>query len=153
MVCLGNICRSPLAEGILKNKVTKAGLDWAVDSAGIGDWHAGELPDKRSIATAQRFGVDITDQRARQIRKDDLMNFDLILAMDESNLRQIQLLAQNSRRVHAQIEMIMNYSEPGKNRAVPDPYYGEMDGFEKVYHMLDEATDHLLDQLHKPATR
>ena len=76
MVCLGNICRSPLAEGILKHKVKNAGLDWIVDSAGIGDWHAGDLPDKRSIATAQRYNVDITDQRARQIRKEDLKKFD-----------------------------------------------------------------------------
>jgi protein-tyrosine phosphatase len=149
MVCLGNICRSPLAEGILKHKVKNAGLDWFVDSAGIGDWHAGDLPDKRSIAIAQRYNIDITDQRARQIRKDDLKNFDLILAMDDSNLRQIQLLAQNTHLAHAKIEMILNYVEPGKNRSVPDPYYGGMDGFEKVFQLLDEATDQILKKHQK----
>ena len=146
MVCLGNICRSPLAEGILKDKVKRAGLKWEVDSAGIGDWHAGELPDQRSIAIARRFGIDITDQRARQIRKEDLLDFDLILAMDDSNLRQVQLLAKQLSQTKAQVEMIMNYSEPGKNRTVPDPYYGGIEGFEKVFHMLDEATDRILER-------
>jgi len=145
MVCLGNICRSPLAEGILKHKVKNAGLEWFVDSAGIGDWHAGDLPDKRSIAIAQRYNVDITDQRARQIRKEDLKNFDLILAMDDSNLRQIQFLAKQVQNPTAQIEMILNYSSPGKNQSVPDPYYGGMDGFEKVFQMLDEATEKMLE--------
>ena len=146
MVCLGNICRSPLAEGILKNKVKRAGLEWEVDSAGIGDWHTGELPDQRSIAIARRFGIDITDQRARQIRKEDLLDFDLILAMDDSNLRQVQLLAKQLNQTKAQVDMIMNYSEPGKNRTVPDPYYGGIDGFEKVFYMLDEATDRILER-------
>jgi len=146
MVCLGNICRSPLAEGILKDKVKRAGLKWEVDSAGIGDWHAGELPDQRSIAIARRFGIDITDQRARQIRKEDLLDFDLILAMDDSNLRQVQLLAKQLSQTKAQVEMIMNYSEPGKNRTVPDPYYGGIEGFEKVFQMLDEATDRILER-------
>lgn len=146
MVCLGNICRSPLAEGILKSKVKRAGLEWEVDSAGIGDWHTGELPDQRSIAIARRFGIDITDQRARQIRKEDLLDFDLILAMDDSNLRQVQLLAKQLSQTKAQVDMIMNYSEPGKNRTVPDPYYGGIDGFEKVFYMLDEATDRILER-------
>jgi protein-tyrosine phosphatase len=147
MVCLGNICRSPLAEGILKHKVKNAGLEWFVDSAGIGDWHAGDFPDKRSIAIAQRYNIDITDQRARQIRKEDLKNFDLILAMDDSNLRQIQLLAKQVQNPTAQIEMILNYSNPGKNQSVPDPYYGGMDGFEKVFQMLDEATERMLEEV------
>lgn len=146
MVCLGNICRSPLAEGILKDKVKKASLGWEVDSAGIGDWHTGELPDQRSISTARQHNIDITDQRARQIRKEDLHSFDLILAMDDSNLRQIQLLAKQVQNPTAQIEMILNYSSPGKNHSVPDPYYGGMDGFEKVFKMLDEATDRILEQ-------
>ena len=145
MVCLGNICRSPLAEGILKDKVKKAGLAWEVDSAGIGDWHAGELPDKRSISTARQYAIDITDQRARQIRKEDLLHFDLILAMDDSNLRQIQLLAKQVQNPKAQIEMILNYLAPGKNQSVPDPYYGGLDGFEKVFQMLDEATDKIVE--------
>lgn len=147
MVCLGNICRSPLAEGILKNKVKKAGLNWEVDSAGIGDWHTGELPDQRSISTARRYGIDITDQRARQIRKEDLHYFDIILAMDDSNLRQIQLLAKQVQNPTAQIEMILNYSSPGKNHSVPDPYYGGIDGFEKVFQLLDEATEKMLERV------
>lgn len=149
MVCLGNICRSPLAEGILKHKVKNTGLDWFVDSAGIGDWHAGDLPDKRSIATAQRHNIDIRDQRARQIRKEDLKNFDLILAMDDSNLHQIQLLAKQVQNPTAQIEMILDYSNLGKNQSVPDPYYGGMDGFEKVYQLLDNATDQILKKYKK----
>ena len=145
MVCLGNICRSPLAEGILKDKVKKAGLAWEVDSAGIGDWHTGELPDKRSISTARQYAIDISDQRARQIRKEDLLHFDLILAMDDSNLRQIQLLAKQVQNPKSQIEMILNYSAPGKNQSVPDPYYGGLDGFEKVFQLLDEATDKIVE--------
>ena len=89
MVCLGNICRSPLAEGIMKQKVKEKKLDWSVDSAGTGSWHIGELPDRRSIAIARQYGIDISDQRARQFKPADLDRFDLVLAMDSSNYRDI----------------------------------------------------------------
>ena len=108
MVCLGNICRSPLAEGILKNKLLERGLDWTVDSAGTGFWHIGEPPDPRSVSTAKKYGLDISRQRARQIRPADLKEYDLILAMDSSNYQDILRLADNGRQ-KSKVEMILNY--------------------------------------------
>lgn len=139
MVCLGNICRSPLAEGIMKQKARKAGLDWTVDSAGTGHWHAGDPPDHRSIATARQKGIDITDQRARQFRQNDFDTFDLIFAMDPQNLRDVLRLAGNETH-RAKVELILNQTYPGKDRAVPDPYYDD-DGFEEVFQLLDEACE------------
>jgi len=135
MVCLGNICRSPLAEGILRSKLSN---NFIVDSAGTGGWHAGELPDKRSIEIAKKKGLDITNQRARKFTIKDFLEFDLIYAMDTSNLKDILQLAPNEnakRKVH----LILNEIYPNENKDVPDPYYGLNDGFEKVYNMLDEA--------------
>ena len=90
MVCLGNICRSPLAEGILASKAAEKGLDWVVDSAGTGNWHEDSLPDYRSIAVAKKYGIDLTNQRARQLQSVDLQDFDLIFAMDSSNFSNIR---------------------------------------------------------------
>lgn len=143
MVCLGNICRSPLAEGILRQKIEENNLDWSVDSAGTGAWHAGEKPDSRSIATARKHGLDITDQRARQLKPHDLDHFDLVLAMDASNYNDILRLAVNDKQRN-KVKMIMNYVAPGRNQAVPDPYWGN-DGFENVYQMLDEACERLVN--------
>jgi protein-tyrosine phosphatase len=141
MVCLGNICRSPLAEGILKNKIKQAELDWYIDSAGIGGWHAGDLPDRRSIAVAQKYGIDLTEQRARKIKASDLDEFDWILAMDKDNYRDILSYAKNDNH-RSKVVMIMNFINPKSNTEVPDPYY---DGrFELVYQMLDEACDAFL---------
>jgi protein-tyrosine phosphatase len=138
MVCLGNICRSPLAEGIMKHKVKQYNLNWQVDSAGIGDWHVGELPDRRSIAKASQNGIDITDQRARQIQSADMDNFDLILAMDCDNYRDILKYAKSPEH-HSKVNLILNYVRPGINNEVPDPYY---DGrFEHVFQLLDEACE------------
>ena len=117
MVCLGNICRSPLAEGILKNKLLERGLDWTVDSAGTGFWHIGEPPDPRSVSTAKKYGLDISRQRARQIRPADLKEYDLILAMDSSNYQDILRLADNGQQ-KSKVEMILNYVDPGSNRNV-----------------------------------
>ena len=144
MVCLGNICRSPLAEGILKNKIKEHGLSWSVDSAGTGAWHVGERPDRRSIAVARKNGIDITDQRARQFQPADLDGFDLILAMDSSNFRDISRLA-ISKEQEDKVELIMNFRTPGMNENVPDPYYSD-NGFENVFQMLDEACDHILEK-------
>ena len=121
MVCLGNICRSPLAEGILKEKIRERGLDWQVDSAGTGGWHAGEQPDPRSIQTARRHGIDLTDQRARQFRPADLEQFDLILAMDASNRSDILRSAGNEAQ-RSKVEMVMNFLHPAADQDVPDPY-------------------------------
>lgn len=137
MVCLGNICRSPLAEGILKQKAQEHDLEWEVDSAGTGAWHIGERPDRRSIAKAHEYGIDITAQRARQLKPEDLSYFDLILTMDESNYRHAFQLA-SSKEQEAKVKMIMDYVSPGQRIDVPDPYWDD-DGFEQVYQMLERA--------------
>jgi len=144
MVCLGNICRSPLAEGILKEKIKVKNLDWTVDSAGTGSWHVGDRPDSRSIAVAATHGLDITDQRGRQIKHADLENYDLIFAMDSTNYQNILLLA-NSDAQRDKVQLVMNMEKPGYNQSVPDPYYGD-DGFEEVYQMLDRACTAIVEK-------
>lgn len=144
MVCLGNICRSPLAEGILKNKIEKQALPWQVDSAGTGDYHVGELPDSRSIEVAKKYKIDITYQRARQFKTRDFTDFDLILVMDASNYRNVVNLARNEEDIN-KVQLIMNVLEPGQNIEVPDPYWNN-DGFEQVYTMLDKACDSLIER-------
>ena len=141
MVCLGNICRSPLAEGILADKVKQRNLDWHVDSAGTSGWHVGEPPDPRSIEKAIEFGIDITQQRSRQVTREDLEEFDLILAMDASNYNNLKNLS-DEKNHHDKIKLILNYVYPERNMGVPDPYYDG--GFQKVYDLLDEATDQLI---------
>jgi protein-tyrosine phosphatase len=143
MVCLGNICRSPLAEGIMKEKAAQRGLDWEIDSAGTGSWHIGERPDPRSILTARQYGLDITGQRARQFKTADLDRFDLILAMDESNYQDI-LRHTNGRAQSEKVRLILDYVEPGRRRSVPDPYWDD-DGFDQVYRMLDEACERIIE--------
>lgn len=137
MVCLGNICRSPLAEGIMKQKIRAAELDWFVDSAGTGSWHVGELPDSRSIAKAREYGMDIRDQRARQFQREDFDHFDKIFVMDTQNLRDVLHLT-DSPEHRAKVELILEQSHPGEARSVPDPYHDD-DGFEEVFRMLDVA--------------
>lgn len=141
MVCLGNICRSPLAEGILKAHAAKQDLDWEIDSAGTSQWHVGDLPDSRSIATAKAHGINITDQRSRQLQVADLEKFDLILAMDTSNYNDIRRLAKEDQV--DKVKMILNYAYPNENRSVPDPYYNN--GFEQVYQMLDAACGKIIE--------
>ncbi len=146
MVCLGNICRSPLAEGILKSKVDPNKV--FVDSAGTGSWHIGSEPDRRSIAIAKRYGLDITDQRGRQFSEDDFENFDHIFAMDNSNFRDIISMAETNedrQKVHLILEEIF----PSENVDVPDPYHGGEQGFENVYQMLNEACDEIAKKLNK----
>lgn len=143
MVCLGNICRSPMAEGILKSKVQDRGLDWEVDSAGTGSWHIGERPDPRSVAEARKNGIDITDQRARQFSSADFEVFDLILAMDHSNYQNILRLAGNGAQKE-KVAMIMNFVHPGQRINVPDPYWDD-DGFNQVFTMLEEACESLIE--------
>lgn len=142
MVCLGNICRSPLAQGILEAKVNNLNLDWEVDSAGTAGYHQGNPADSRSIATAAENGIDITHQRSRKFIARDLDYFDLILAMDASNYNHMmQMATEDDQR--DKIKLILNYSHPGENRQVPDPYYHG--GFDKVYEMLDAACDKIID--------
>lgn len=143
-VCLGNICRSPLAEGILQSKVHKQGLDWEIDSAGTGAYHIGDLPDPRSIKTAQQKGIDITYQRARQLKAKDLDDFDLILTMDQSNYRNVIALT-SSEALRAKVRPIMSFLPQAPLQEVPDPYWDD-NGFEQVYQMLDTATDAFIEE-------
>ena len=140
MVCLGNICRSPLAEGILQAKLNNKGFDIKVDSAGTGGWHVGQGPDHRAVAIANKYGIDISQQQARQFSSNDFEDFDIIYAMDGSNLSDIVSLA-NSNEDIEKVRLILNEINPEENRPVPDPYYGIDDGFEKVYQLLDEACE------------
>ena len=147
MVCLGNICRSPLAEGILKEKAQNNGLTWHIESRGTGSWHVGELPDPRSIAEAKRHEIDITDQRGQQLKAQDLKDFDLIYAMDSSNYQNILKLV-TSEAEKAKVFLILNESNPNKNQAVPDPYWSD-DGFAHVFDLLDKACDAIIEKYGK----
>lgn len=149
MVCLGNICRSPLAQGILEYHLHQQNIYWTVDSAGTGGWHAGELPDSRSIAVAKKYGIDITPQRARKLNGYDLENFDLIFAMDASNYNDILKLSQNKAE-RDKVKLIMNEVYPGQNKQVPDPYYNDH-GFEEVFQMLDLACRQLIKNYYRAA--
>lgn len=144
MVCLGNICRSPLAQGIMEHKLIEKDLAWQVDSAGTSSFHIGSKPDPRSILVAKKNGIDISSQRARQFRQSDFANFDLILAMDSTNYTNLLNMAQ-SEEEKAKVKLIMNFSYPDENRAVPDPYWDD-DGFDKVYAMLDDACTNIINK-------
>jgi protein-tyrosine phosphatase len=138
MVCLGNICRSPLAEGILQSKLPAD--KFVVDSAGTGDWHAGQCPDRRSILAAKNRGVDISMQKARQVRKSDFKDFDHIFVMDSSNFKDVTRLAPTPQD-KAKVMLMMDEIFPGQKVDVPDPYYGDAKDFDKVFDMLDEVCD------------
>ena len=142
MVCLGNICRSPLAEGIMKNKVEKNHLGWQVDSAGTGAYHVGEAPDYRSVAVAKENGINILAQRARQFSPKDFEDFDLIYAMDKANYQNIINLASKQEQKE-KVKMIMTEVDPNEPTEVPDPYWDD-NGFNKVFQMLDRACEAIL---------
>ncbi len=148
MVCLGNICRSPLAHGILNHKVKKAKLKVVVDSAGTGSWHIGSSPDIRSINTANKYGIDISNQKARQITKEDLDRFDVIYVMDNQNQKDVVSLCSNEKQKN-KIKLILNQQSNQSIKSVPDPYYDEMDGFEYVYNLLNEACQEITNKLMK----
>ncbi|APG58968.1 low molecular weight protein-tyrosine-phosphatase [Christiangramia salexigens] len=144
MVCLGNICRSPLAEGILKSKVDPSKV--FVDSAGTGNYHIGERPDRRSIAIAKRYDLDITEQRGRQFSVEDYDDFHHIFVMDNSNFKDVISLArtdEDRQKVHLILEEVF----PSENVDVPDPYHGGEQGFENVYLMLNEACEEIAKKL------
>ena len=126
MVCLGNICRSPLAEGILKSKLPETGF--VVDSAGTGNYHVGDSPDPRSITTAKKYGLDITTQRGRQFTVSDFDTFDYIYVMDSSNFENVVKLARNANDI-AKVHYILNEIYPNQNHSVPDPYTGGIQRF------------------------
>ena len=144
MVCLGNICRSPLAEGLLKSKLDSS--KFYVDSAGTGRWHVGEQPHKLSMAVAENHGLDISYQQCRQFLPSDFDSFDIIYAMDTNNFSDLRDMARNDAD-KAKIKLLLNELFPGENVDVPDPYTGGMMQFEQVYNILDKATTALADRL------
>lgn len=146
MVCLGNICRSPLAEGILASKLPKK--KFIVDSAGTGSWHIGHSPDERSILTAKKNKLDISNQKGRQFTASDFDEFDYIYVMDNSNYLDVIELAKNEEQKQ-KVDLILNTLFPGENVDVPDPYYGLQNGFDSVYKMLDEACEVVAEKLLK----
>lgn len=139
MVCLGNICRSPLAHGVMQQLVEEAGLDWAVDSAGTGDWHVGQAPDHRTIAVARNNGLDISAQRAQQFNASFFDEYDRIFVMDRSNYRNVTALAQSEDH-RAKVSLFLNDEE------VPDPYHDDT-MFDPVYAMVEARSRELLDEL------
>ncbi len=152
-VCLGNICRSPTAEGVFRARAAQAGLAVEVDSAGVAGWHEGDPPDPRAIEHAALRGYDITAQRARAVTPEDFTTFDRILAMDASNLDKLAPLRPAWVRGAAQPELMMNYAPDLGVREVPDPYYGGVDGFELVLDLLEAASDGLIAELQSEGRR
>jgi len=146
MVCLGNICRSPMAEGILKRKTEKLGLAVSIDSAGTSNYHIGEHPDKRAIANAKKHGIDISQLKARQFKQDDFDKFNLIFVMDESNYSNVISLARNENDIK-KVELILNRIIPKSNSSLPDPYFGGEEDFEYVFQLLDKACEHIANSL------
>jgi len=144
MVCLGNICRSPLAEGILRSKVDNTRI--TVESAGTGGWHVGEQPDPRSIEVAKKNGLDITYQRGRKFSAYDFETYDHIFVMDNSNYRDVVSMAKSDDEI-SKVRLILDEIFPGDNVDVPDPYYGGHNGFENVFKMLDEACEKIAARL------
>jgi protein-tyrosine phosphatase len=144
MVCLGNICRSPLAEGILQNKLPDD--EFWVDSAGTSSYHVGNLPDSRSVDIASKNNIDISKQRSRQFTISDFDKFDYIYAMDQSNYKNILKLARNLSDKN-KVSLILNELYPKKNIEVPDPYYGKNDGFNTVFSLLNDACTKIASNL------
>ena len=143
MVCLGNICRSPLAEGILKDKVEKAGLDWFIDSAGTNGYHIGEAPHRLSQKVARLNGIDICQQKARHFVKEDFDRFDKIYAMADDVLDDIKRIAKN-KFDPTKVDFLMNELFPGQNVSVPDPWYGPEPGYHQVYKLIDDACEAII---------
>lgn len=138
MVCLGNICRSPIAHGVLEHLAREKGLNWVIDSAGTGSWHIGEQPDKRSIAIAKKFGVDLSNQRGRQFDVSDFEKYDHILVMDFNNLNDVKALA-TTEEEHKKVSLFL------KDGIVPDPYYDD-DQFEPVYLMVEKRCKQIIEE-------
>jgi len=143
-VCLGNICRSPLAEGVFQHLVEEAGVsdEFEIDSAGTGSWHVGERPDTRAIAVARAHGITLPS-RARQITPEDLDNFDYVIAMDLENVRNLENMAESS-RTDVQIHLLREFDPEHTGDEVPDPYYGGASGFEKVFKIVSQSCEALL---------
>lgn len=143
-VCLGNICRSPMAEGIMRERATKKGFDWKFDSAGTSAWHIGEKPDQRGINVCKRYDIDISSHRARQFQMQDFNEFDLIFAMDKSNFSNLRSLTNNT-QYRDKIKLFSNYIDQENNKDIPDPYY---DGkFQNVFEMIDKVSETFIEKI------
>ena len=143
MVCLGNICRSPLAEGILRHRIAKAGLDWAVDSAGTGNYHVGEQPHTLSMKAALANGIDISSQQCRQFSREDMVAFDKIYVMDEDNYEEVRRISGASWDEN-KVSLILSELYPEEKKNVPDPWYGTEKDFHFVFDMLSHACDTII---------
>ncbi len=149
LVCLGNICRSPTAHGVLRQRAAAAGLldHLRIDSAGTHGFHTGARPDRRALAAAAERDYDLTDLRARQVTGDDLQLFDYVLAMDRQNLETLEAMAQRQSSAHARIALFMDFAPDEAGAEVPDPYYGGANGFEAVLDLVERGADGLLHHL------
>lgn len=149
-ICLGNICRSPLAEGVFRNEVEKLGLSehFTIDSAGTGGWHIGNPPDPRSIDIARQYSIDISKQSCRRLEAEDFHDFDYIFAMDHSNLANAKSI--NNNGGSAQLSLFTHYAGQGEIE-IPDPYYGGTDGFNTAYLMIKQASIDVLQRLQNQA--
>jgi protein-tyrosine phosphatase len=145
MVCLGNICRSPLAEGILQQKAWNAGLNWSVESAGTNGYHIGEPPHYLSQKVAGKYGIDIGRQRSRRIRPEDFEQFDKIYAMSEDVIEEMKFIVRKKYDA-GKVDLLMNEVYPGENVDVPDPWYGPEAGYHEVYKMIDHACDKIINK-------
>tara|TARA_A100001391_G_scaffold83275_1_gene54460 strand:+ start:2364 stop:2825 length:462 start_codon:yes stop_codon:yes gene_type:complete len=144
-VCLGNICRSPLAEGAMRAQLTERGLGWSVDSAGTGNWHVGKAPDPRAIAEAARRGVDIAGLRARQVVAEDFRRFTHIFALDENNRTDLQRIAPSA--ATAELSLLLDMVPGYEGRSVADPYYGDDQGFARTWDEVSLAARALVETL------
>ncbi len=146
MVCLGNICRSPLAEGLLKEKVKANNLNVEVESCGFEFDHLGSQPDYRAIEIAAKHNIDITDQKARLFTSANFDKYDRIFVMDKNNYQMVASKARTKADLD-KVDFIMNMVEPGSNMPVPDPYFGRRENFQHTWNMLDKATDKIIDSI------
>ncbi len=147
-VCLGNICRSPLAEGIMRHKLKEQSIDIEVDSAGIGGWQAGEPPDKRAIAIASKNGVEVSNIIARKFSVDDFEKFDKIYVMDLENKRDVMVQAPNE-NAKQKVDLFLNVLHPSSNAIVPDPWFGDSREFEEVFQLISKGCDAIIEELKK----
>lgn len=145
MVCLGNICRSPLAEGILQHKANAAALNWQVDSAGTAGYHVGNPPHHLSQKVAKQNGIDISLQQCKQFVQVDMLNYDRIYVMDSSNYNDVKKISGNLWN-EQKVDLLLNELYKGENRNVPDPWYGEEDGYHKVFDMIDRACEKIIEK-------
>jgi protein-tyrosine phosphatase len=152
MVCLGNICRSPLAEGILQEKARAAGLDWVVESAGTNGYHTGEAPHHLSLKVARQHGIDISNQRARRFTAADFQRFDKIYAMAGDVIDDMRRIA-GRQFDQSKVDLLMNEVHPGSNEDVPDPWYGPEPGYHEVYAMIDQAADRIIAKYRQPTSK